>query len=112
MNSTPSHSSPLTFTSCCPPPMDTGVQWVLSPIVHVQGLPPSVVQVSKVDLTFEWLKTKFMLKQGLKEDDFVYYVSRKQSDEPGERKLIDITDDGKIQEMLSEWEWKRVVELH
>ena len=87
-------------------------QWVLSPVVHVQGLSPCIVQVSEVGLTFDWLKTKFMLKQGLKEDDFVYYVSRKQSDGPGERKLIDITDDGKIQEMLSEWEWKRVVELH
>ena len=92
--------------------MAESTQWVLSPIVHVQGLSPSVVQVSEVDLTFDWLKTKFMLKQGLKEDDFVYYVSRKHSDGPGERKLIDITDDGKIQEMLSEWEWKRVVQLH
>ena len=92
--------------------MAKGTQWVLSPIVHVQGFSPSVVQVSEVDLTFDWLKTKFMLKQGLKEDDFVYYVSRKQLDGPGERKLIDITDDGEIQEMLSEWEWKRVVELH
>ena len=82
--------------------MAESTQWVLSPIVHVQGLSPSVVQVSEVDLTFDWLKTKFMLKQGLKEDDFVYYVSRKQSDSPGERKLIDITDDGKIQEMLEE----------
>ncbi|XP_073362040.1 uncharacterized protein [Aegilops tauschii subsp. strangulata] len=76
--------------------MAEGTQWVLTPIVHVQGLSPSVVQVSEVDLTFDWLKTKFMLKQGLKEDDFVYYVSRKHSDGPGERKLIDITDDGKI----------------
>ena len=92
--------------------MANETQWVLSPIVHVQGFSPSVVQVSEVDLTFDWLKTKFMLKQGLKEDDFVYYVSSKHSDGPGERKLIDITDDGKIQEMLSEWEWKRVVQLH
>ena len=82
--------------------MVQGTQWVLSPVVHVLGLSPCVVQVSEVDLTFDWLNTKFMLKQGLKEEDFVYYVSTKQSDGPGERKLVDITDDDKIQEMLQE----------
>ena len=82
--------------------MAKGTQWVLSPIVHVQGFPQSGVQVSEVDITFDWIKTKFMLKQGLKEEDFVYYVSRKQSDGPGGRKLVDITDDDKIQEMLQE----------
>ena len=87
-------------------------QWVLSTIVYVQVLSPCIVQVSEVDLTFDWLKTKFMLKQGLKEEDFMYYVSRRQSDGPGERKLVDITDDDKIQEMLEEWKWKRVVDLH
>jgi hypothetical protein len=92
--------------------MAKGTQWVLSPIVHVQGFPPSVVQVSEVDITFDWLKTKFMLKQGLKEDDFVYYVSSLHSDGPGERKFIEITDDDTIHEMLKEWEWKRVVDLH
>ena len=92
--------------------MAKGTQWVLSPVVHVLGLSPCVVQVSEVDLTFDWLNTKFMLKQGLKEEDFVYYVSTKQSDGPGERKLVDITDDDKIQEMLQEWGWKRVVDLH
>ena len=92
--------------------MANETQWVLSPVVHVHGLSPCIVQVSEVDLTFDWLKTKFMLKQGLKEEDFVYYVSRRKSDGPGERKLVDITDDDKIQEMLEEWKWKRVVDLH
>ena len=93
--------------------MAKDTQWVLCPIVHVVGFPKGVwQQVSEVDITFDWLKTKFMLKHGLKEDDFIYYYSRKQADEPGAFKLVDVTNDNVIQQMLEEWKWRKVIELH
>ena len=64
--------------------MAKDTQWVLCPIVHVVRFPKGVwQQVSEVDITFDWLKTKFMLKHRWKEDDFVYYKSNLQSDGPG-----------------------------